>query len=75
MKMFKQYIQKLNKKVGEEAAKNIITNSVFFISASSNDFLTNYFVFPFRRLRYDVPAYSNMLVKLAVNFIQVNNFY
>ncbi|GJT01863.1 GDSL esterase/lipase-like protein, partial [Tanacetum coccineum] len=70
VEMFEQYIQKLKKKVGEEDTKNIIDNSVYFISASSNDFLTNYFVFPFRRLQYDVPAYSNFLVKRAVKFIK-----
>nr|GEW93197.1 GDSL esterase/lipase At5g42170-like [Tanacetum cinerariifolium] len=70
VEMFEQYIQKIKKKVGEEDTMNIIHNSVYFISASSNDFLTNYFVFPFRRLQYDVPAYSNFLVKRAVKFIK-----
>ncbi|XP_071696508.1 GDSL esterase/lipase At5g42170-like [Rutidosis leptorrhynchoides] len=70
MDMFKQYVEKLKTKVDEKTAENIIANSVFFISSSSNDFLTNYFVWPFRRLQYDVPAYSNKLVKIATNFIQ-----
>ncbi|KAI3776499.1 hypothetical protein L1987_46284 [Smallanthus sonchifolius] len=70
LEMFKQYILKIKAKAGEEAAKNIITNSVFFVSANSNDFLTNYYVFPIRRLQYDVPGYGNKLVKLAVDFIQ-----
>ncbi|KAI3725503.1 hypothetical protein L1987_65293 [Smallanthus sonchifolius] len=70
LEMFKQYISKIKTKAGEEAAKNIITNGVFFVSSSSNDFLTNYYVFPIRRLQYDVPGYGNKLVKLAVDFIQ-----
>ncbi|KAL8211503.1 hypothetical protein R6Q57_005940 [Mikania cordata] len=70
VEMFEQYILKLKVKVGEETAKNIITNSVIFISSSSNDFLTNYFIYPIRRLQYDVHGYGNKLVKLAVDYIQ-----
>ncbi|KAJ0781612.1 hypothetical protein HanPI659440_Chr06g0251241 [Helianthus annuus] len=58
--MFKQYMGKLIKKNGKEVANNIISNSVFFISASSNDFLLNYFSFPTRRSQYDVRAYNDI---------------
>nr|XP_043635196.1 GDSL esterase/lipase At5g42170-like [Erigeron canadensis] len=68
--MFKQYIEKLKRIVGEGAANNIITNSVYIVSASSNDFLTNYFANPIRRSQYDVPEYANKLVEFAVSFIQ-----
>ncbi|KAK1441039.1 hypothetical protein QVD17_06875 [Tagetes erecta] len=70
LEMFKQYISKIKKKVGEEAANNTINNSVFFFSSSSNDFLTNYYVFPFRRLEYDVQRYGNKLVKIAADYIR-----
>ncbi|XP_076949244.1 GDSL esterase/lipase At5g42170-like [Bidens hawaiensis] len=70
LEMFKHYISKLKTKVGKEATENIITNSVFFVSSSSNDFLTNYYVYPFRRIKYDVRSYSNMLVKLAAENIK-----
>ncbi|KAI3724496.1 hypothetical protein L2E82_36276 [Cichorium intybus] len=70
LKMFKQYIGKLKRNIGEKDATDIITNSVFLVSAGTNDFLVNYFTFPIRRLQYDVPAYSNKLVKLAKSFIQ-----
>ncbi|KAM0056886.1 putative triacylglycerol lipase [Helianthus debilis subsp. tardiflorus] len=68
--MFKQYMGKLIKKNGKEVANKIISNSVFFISSSSNDFLLNYFFFPTRRSQYDVRAYNNMLVERAVGFVQ-----
>ncbi|XP_071700530.1 GDSL esterase/lipase At5g42170-like [Rutidosis leptorrhynchoides] len=68
--MFKDYIEKLKRIVGEEAAKNIITNSVYFISASTNDFLTNYYSYRFRRLQYDLPAYCNKLAEFATSSIQ-----
>lgn len=75
LEMFKQYIQKLKGNIGQEAAMNRITNSVFLVSAGTNDFLVNYFTFPMRRLQYDVPAYGNKLVKLASNFLQVQNLH
>ncbi|XP_022039405.1 GDSL esterase/lipase At5g42170 [Helianthus annuus] len=70
LEMFKKYISKLKIKVGEEQAKHIIANSVYFISAGSNDFLTNYYIYPIRRLRYDVFGYGKMLVKFAMDYIQ-----
>ncbi|MFS7895771.1 putative triacylglycerol lipase [Helianthus anomalus] len=69
--MFKQYMGKLIKKNGKEVAKNIISKTVFFVSASTNDFLANYFSFPTRRSQYDARAYNNLLVKRAVGFVQV----
>ncbi|KAL4578997.1 hypothetical protein LXL04_015132 [Taraxacum kok-saghyz] len=70
LEMFKQYIITLKENIGEEATMNIIAKSVFLVSAGSNDFLVNYFTFPIRRVEYDVPAYCNKLVKLAMRFIK-----
>ncbi|CAI9270471.1 unnamed protein product [Lactuca saligna] len=70
LEMFKQYIWRVKRKVGEEAMKNIINNSVFFVSSSSNDFLVTYYSVPIRRLQYDIPAYSNKLVKWAISLVQ-----
>ncbi|XP_024988225.1 GDSL esterase/lipase At1g58725-like [Cynara cardunculus var. scolymus] len=64
---FKQYIGELKRNIGEEAAQNIIANSVLLVVASTNDLLIT---LPIRRLEYDVPAYVNMLVKLAYEFVQ-----
>lgn len=69
--MFKQYIEKLKKMVGEDATQNILTKSVYLISASTNDFFISYSTVPIRKVEYDVPTYDKMLVKLAVNFVQV----
>ncbi|KAK9062735.1 hypothetical protein SSX86_019924 [Deinandra increscens subsp. villosa] len=65
--MFKQYIERLKRNVDEEAANNIITNSVAVVVASNNDLFLS---FPLRRSQYDALAYSNMLTKLVLNFIQ-----
>ncbi|KAI3745800.1 hypothetical protein L6452_08209 [Arctium lappa] len=67
---FKRYIRELKRNIGEEAAQNLITKSVFLVVGSTNDLVINYFALPIRRLQYDVPAYDNKLVKLALNFVQ-----
>ncbi|KAJ9542197.1 hypothetical protein OSB04_028703 [Centaurea solstitialis] len=67
--MFKEYIGKLNNIVGEEEANHIIEKSLYLISSSSNDWIT-YTIAPSRRLHYDVPTYSNLLVYIATNFTQ-----
>nr|XP_043634532.1 GDSL esterase/lipase EXL3-like isoform X2 [Erigeron canadensis] len=67
--MFKQYIEKLKNITGEEATNNIIPNSVFLVSASTNDF-SSYSAIPIIRSLYDIPARSDMLVKHAVSFVQ-----
>ncbi|PWA76650.1 SGNH hydrolase-type esterase domain-containing protein [Artemisia annua] len=68
--MFKQYIEKLKRNIGDEAAKDIITNSVSLVVISGNDLWLSYYDIPVRRIQYDLPTYDNMLVKLALNFVQ-----
>ncbi|KAD2034902.1 hypothetical protein E3N88_41984 [Mikania micrantha] len=65
--MFKEYVQKLKRSIGLETTNNIITNSVVAVSAATNDLLVS---LPLRRLQYDAQGYSNMLVKLYLNFTQ-----
>ncbi|XP_024966914.1 GDSL esterase/lipase At5g42170-like [Cynara cardunculus var. scolymus] len=70
LEMFKEYIAKLKRIVGEEEANNIIEKSLYLVSWSSNDWAIPYTAVPIRRLQYDVPAYSNLLVNIATNFAQ-----
>nr|GFB68822.1 GDSL esterase/lipase At5g42170-like [Tanacetum cinerariifolium] len=70
LEMFKQYIIKLKRNIGDEAADNIITNSVVLISASTNDLILSYYDVPIRQIEYDIHTYVNMLVNLAINFVQ-----
>ncbi|KAL8244661.1 hypothetical protein R6Q59_010919 [Mikania micrantha] len=65
--MFKEYVGKLKRSIGLETTNNIITNSVVAVSAATNDLLVS---LPLRRLQYDAQGYSNMLVKLYLNFTQ-----
>ncbi|XP_024966925.1 GDSL esterase/lipase At5g42170-like [Cynara cardunculus var. scolymus] len=65
---FKQYIGELKRNIGEKGAQKLITNSVFLVVASTNDLIIS---LPIRRiLQNDVPAYLNLLVKLALDFVQ-----
>ncbi|KAJ9542240.1 hypothetical protein OSB04_028746 [Centaurea solstitialis] len=65
---FKQYIWELKRNIGEEGAQKLITNSIFLVVASTNDLLIS---LPIRRILHnDIPAYVNLLVKLALDFVQ-----
>nr|KAJ0223869.1 hypothetical protein LSAT_V11C200052880 [Lactuca sativa] len=63
--LFKEYLGKLETNIGEEAAKEIITNNVFLVVASTNDML---FSLPASGLPDDV--YDSMLVNLTLSFVQ-----
>ncbi|KAJ0907375.1 hypothetical protein HanRHA438_Chr07g0298191 [Helianthus annuus] len=65
--MFKQYLGKLKRNIEEEAADNIINNSVAVIVASNNDLL---FTLLIRRLQYDAASYANMIVNMVLNLTQ-----
>ncbi|GKU90137.1 hypothetical protein SLEP1_g4177 [Rubroshorea leprosula] len=67
---FKEYISKLNGLVGEERTKFILANSLFLLVAGSDDIANTYFVLRARKLQYDVPAYTNLMVNSASKFIE-----
>ncbi|XP_059462063.1 GDSL esterase/lipase EXL3-like [Corylus avellana] len=66
----KQYTGKLKELVGEERTNFTLANGVTFVVASSNDIGTNYFVTGLRRWDYDIPSYTDFLVKSASNFVK-----
>ncbi|KAL7597688.1 hypothetical protein Lser_V15G22207 [Lactuca serriola] len=70
LEMFKEYIWKLNRIVGEEAAKHIIKNGVYLVSSSSNDWSISYGLVPVRRLQYNATDYANLLAKNARMFFE-----
>jgi hypothetical protein len=71
---FKKYIGKLEGMVGEERTNFILAKSVTFSVASSNDIANTYFLSGIRRLDYDFPSYTDILVKSASNFVKVTSF-
>lgn len=67
---FKEYIEKLKGLVGEERTNFILAKSVFLVVAGSDDIANTYFVLRARKLQYDVPAYTDLMVNSASDFFQ-----
>ncbi|XVF63652.1 hypothetical protein PTKIN_Ptkin09bG0103900 [Pterospermum kingtungense] len=65
---FKEYVEKVKTIVGEERANFIIAKSLFLVVAGSDDIANTYFVLRARKLQYDVPAYTDLMVNSATDF-------
>ncbi|KAK3016598.1 hypothetical protein RJ639_005871 [Escallonia herrerae] len=70
LKMFNEYIGKLEGLVGEEETSNILANSLFLVVSGNNDLATTYYTRGLRRLQYDLPSYADLMVASASDFIQ-----
>ncbi|XP_050126155.1 GDSL esterase/lipase EXL3-like [Malus sylvestris] len=70
LKQFKEYIEKLKGIVGEEKTNFIIQNSLILVVAGSNDISNTYFLSGVRELEYDVPSYTDFMLKYASDFIK-----
>ncbi|XP_059646323.1 GDSL esterase/lipase EXL3-like [Cornus florida] len=68
--LFKEYIEKLERVVGNERSSTILASSLYGVVAGSNDITNTYFLTPFRRSQYDFPSYANLMVNSASNFMQ-----
>ncbi|XP_022751982.1 GDSL esterase/lipase EXL3-like [Durio zibethinus] len=67
---FKEYIAKLKALVGEDRTNFILAKSLFLIVSGSDDIANTYFVLRARKLQYDVPAYTDLMVKSASDFFK-----
>ncbi|XP_022766537.1 GDSL esterase/lipase EXL3-like [Durio zibethinus] len=67
---FKEYIGKLKDVVGEERTNFILAKSLFLVVAGSDDIANTYFVLRARKLQYDIPAYTDLMVNSATNFFK-----
>ncbi|KAJ1425155.1 SGNH hydrolase superfamily [Sesbania bispinosa] len=67
LELFKEYIGKLKGLVGEDRTNFILANSLFLVVGGSSD-ISN--TFRIRQLQYDIPAYTDLLVNSASNFIK-----
>ncbi|KAK9165101.1 hypothetical protein Scep_000292 [Stephania cephalantha] len=68
--MFKEYIWRLKAMVGEERSASILSNSLYVVVAGSDDIANTYLGTPFRKFKYDIPAYTDLMVRGASSFIQ-----
>ncbi|PPD89065.1 hypothetical protein GOBAR_DD13988 [Gossypium barbadense] len=67
---FKEYIGKLKAIAGEEKTNFILAKSMFLVVAGSDDIANTYFVLRARQLQYDVPAYTDLMVNSAAEFVK-----
>ncbi|KAK6118820.1 hypothetical protein DH2020_047433 [Rehmannia glutinosa] len=70
LKLFKEYITKLKKIAGEEKSSEILREGLIALVTGSNDITNTYFITPFRKIQYNVPSYTDLLVSYASSFVQ-----
>ncbi|KAM3739506.1 hypothetical protein ACB098_08G028600 [Castanea mollissima] len=69
---FEQCIGKLKGIVGEERTNFILAKSVVFVVAGSNDIANAYYLSGIRKVNYDVPSYTDLLLNLSSTFVKVS---
>ncbi|KAK8596614.1 hypothetical protein V6N13_001230 [Hibiscus sabdariffa] len=67
---FKEYIAKLKGVVGEDQTNFILAKSMVLVVAGSDDIANTYFVLRARKLQYDIPAYTDLMVNSAAEFLK-----
>ncbi|XP_050267727.1 GDSL esterase/lipase EXL3-like [Quercus robur] len=70
LRMFKEYIGKLNATFGAEQTNFILANSLFFLVAGSNDIANTYYLSPSREIMYDISSYTDLMIKFASKFLK-----
>ncbi|XP_024179570.1 GDSL esterase/lipase EXL3 [Rosa chinensis] len=68
--LFKKYKSKITAAVGNERTATILSKSISFLSMGSNDLAIDYFSTPLRSPHYDIPAYTDLMIESASNFLQ-----
>lgn len=62
VELFKDYMQRLKRFVGEEEARRIAASALVIVSAGPNDFIFNYYDIPTRGLEFDITQYQSFLL-------------
>lgn len=70
LEYFKEYKTRMAAEIGVEKTEQMIQNSLFIVSAGTNDFIVNYFTLPIRRKNYTVPAYTDFCLQRSQLFMQ-----
>ncbi|KAM3709829.1 hypothetical protein ACJW31_02G203900 [Castanea mollissima] len=68
--LFRNYIKKIKEAVGESRTATILSKSIFIVCTGSDDIANTYFSTPFRRAQYDIPGYTDLMVRSATSFLQ-----
>lgn len=67
---FKEYKTRLIGLVGAERADMILSEAIYFIVIGTNDFIFNYYTFPFRSCHYTVSQYTDFLLQTYESYIK-----
>ncbi|KAL2488601.1 GDSL esterase/lipase [Forsythia ovata] len=70
LELFKDYMQRLGRIVGEKEARRIVANALVIVSAGPNDLIFNYYDIPTRRLEFDITRYQNFLLNKLQNLVK-----
>ncbi|KAG9442749.1 hypothetical protein H6P81_018603 [Aristolochia fimbriata] len=70
VKLFKEYISKLERIAGADGAARIVSDSLYLVILGSDDLANTYFTSPYRREHYDIATYTDFLVQKASIFYQ-----
>ncbi|KAI5319769.1 PREDICTED: GDSL [Prunus dulcis] len=68
--LFKKYLSKVNAAVGEARTATILSKSIYIVCLGSDDIANTYYSTPLRRPQYDIPAYTDLMIKSASSFFQ-----
>lgn len=72
---FETYKARLELMIGEDQTVRLIEQSVFMVSAGTNDFVTNYFALSLRKKEYTIEQYQLFLLQNIKFFLKVIFFF
>ncbi|XP_055961519.1 GDSL esterase/lipase At1g06990-like [Mercurialis annua] len=70
--LFKSYIPRLERVVGQEKAKEILNGALVIISAGTNDWTFNFYDLILRRLSFNVDQYQDFLLTEMRTILVIN---
>ncbi|CAA7397439.1 unnamed protein product [Spirodela intermedia] len=67
---FREYLARIELAVGRKLKDDIMERAIFVVSAGTNDFITNYNTYPFRRHEFSVEEYGSFLRQRLWEFLE-----
>ncbi|KAJ0979385.1 hypothetical protein J5N97_014859 [Dioscorea zingiberensis] len=67
---FNDYVRGLNVALGKETVDQLIHDALFVIGSGSNDMIMNYYMFPVRKMTYNLTQYHDFLQSKLSSHIQ-----
>ncbi|XP_057422200.1 GDSL esterase/lipase EXL3-like [Lotus japonicus] len=68
--MFKEYMKKIQEAVGRNRTAMTVSKSIYIVCTGSDDIANTYAETPFRRFKYDIPSYTDLMASEASKFLQ-----